>query len=470
MTSEKRPVYILGAGFSKAINSAMPISFELGQILRNDFPDEFTAYPKNQTFESWLSALSSPLPFLKEHELLERRAKSAVITQTIGDYLDKVSDTVSSEPAPPWLIDLVKIWHLQRAVVITFNYDLLVERAIQHAQLCELKNQTRAITGIDLAVPSPTREHLPRMDAIGGQIFSDQSFQIIKLHGSLNWYRTKGAPWDATSISAFDHQSFGIPTRDNWKGPSRQYRNLVRNIVPPVSDKSSHYNSNLTFALWEEARHALADASKLTLIGYSAPIEDVVTNELLRFTSEATEVEIVDKTPGSPDDPQSLISRTRQWNSNASMRFSGSDAIPQFVDFLLDEVAAESLCQDCLEERFPDLESTPIFTLSNLESFSFEQERLDPPEVPPSPDWFGLSWDHESTAFQLIAIQGPLVHLFDPSLITTTDFLSTVSEDQNLPVTYRDQRFSLRVIGLSQSPDPAMTHLVMVHHLGLQPR
>lgn len=57
-----RPVYVLGAGFSKAISDAMPVTNELGDELRVRLAGiEEPGFRMEQSFEDWLTLQITPL-------------------------------------------------------------------------------------------------------------------------------------------------------------------------------------------------------------------------------------------------------------------------------------------------------------------------------------------------------------------------------------------------------------------------
>src|SRR5699024_10071546 len=126
-----RPVYILGAGFSKAIHSSMPITNTLGEDIKRKLSNKVKIdFRTDKTFEAWLTSMMDDMPFLSPSEVLARKSEAALVTQTIAEILDAHQSTATQTYAPDWLLQLVRLWHAERAVVITFNYDCLVERAI----------------------------------------------------------------------------------------------------------------------------------------------------------------------------------------------------------------------------------------------------------------------------------------------------------------------------------------------------
>lgn len=317
----------------------MPTAYELGESIKESWPeDERTQLTfgadSGITFEGWLSAMSTRMPFLREFEVLQRRALALNLTEVLGDLLDDAQNRVSTSAAPKWLLELVKAWNSEGAKVITFNYDLLIERAVVTAGLKSVhKGSTKPteVDGTDIVYPAPP---IPfsggwgESDSVGA---FEESFQLIKLHGSLNWYASQGTAHDATTLAARDGRGFdgvaGI-TAGRTKVKTLYKRRL---ITPPVADKTAHYGTNLTLELWYAARLALQNASRVTLLGYSLPREDQVSTELLRELNESVGIEIVDLNPGVETDAGSISSRVALSGHRPTVRFSGANAIEQFA-------------------------------------------------------------------------------------------------------------------------------------------
>ncbi|MFC6352860.1 hypothetical protein ACFP6B_02985, partial [Rothia nasimurium] len=148
-----RPVYILGAGFSKTISDEMPITFELTELIKQQNPD-IAIDLGNMTFEQWLTIHSTDLPFLENYENTQRRSISEKITESVGDIIVERTDRASSVPCPEWLTELINIWHEEKAVVITLNYDTLVERAVNSANLIDYDGKS-TINSENIVHPSP---------------------------------------------------------------------------------------------------------------------------------------------------------------------------------------------------------------------------------------------------------------------------------------------------------------------------
>ncbi|MCE2448746.1 MAG: hypothetical protein J4F35_10285 [Candidatus Latescibacteria bacterium] len=123
-------VFLLGAGFSKAVSDDMPLLKELSSQIRgrlSNLPESLLTLGDN--IEIWLSYLSQPHPWLRESENLRNRALSLEITEEIKKVLDEKEQLAVLDECPSWLLTLTQHWHKNQAAVISLNYDTLVERA-----------------------------------------------------------------------------------------------------------------------------------------------------------------------------------------------------------------------------------------------------------------------------------------------------------------------------------------------------
>ncbi|MFS2242761.1 hypothetical protein [Microbacterium sp. OR16] len=188
-----RPVYVLGAGFSRAISEHMPLTDALGDAIRNQVGADNLPESINGSFEDWLTLLSTPLPFLEGYANTERRAIAERVTAAIAIELERCADLASRDAPPLWLSQLVALWHAERAVVLTFNYDTLVKRAVTTTEPIvdfDYDEAPLAVSGPQVVYPAPAA---PVGAAENPATFlTSDSLQLLKLHGSLNWYWAQG--------------------------------------------------------------------------------------------------------------------------------------------------------------------------------------------------------------------------------------------------------------------------------------
>ena len=193
MTS--RDVFILGAGFSKAISPRMPTMNELTDQVRRKIDNSELSLPVplldnenrgrdlDNNIELWMTYLSQSQPWLDESFNQYNRALATRIRRYIREVIDeRTVDSMSSRPA--WLDTLIKEWSLRRATVITLNYDTLVERAAQSLSFSEINNAEGIYSSqIYPLYFSNIMSRAVTLLSAG----SLDTFTYFKLHGSVNW-------------------------------------------------------------------------------------------------------------------------------------------------------------------------------------------------------------------------------------------------------------------------------------------
>jgi hypothetical protein len=126
-------VFVLGAGFSKAINTGMPVLSELTDGVSSTLGSWGIGIGHDleaiADVERWLSFLADPAPWLGSSEQGRNYALFGDVSRAIHEVLTAMEVTASVHSAPPWLFSLVRHWNSESATVITFNYDRLVELA-----------------------------------------------------------------------------------------------------------------------------------------------------------------------------------------------------------------------------------------------------------------------------------------------------------------------------------------------------
>jgi len=145
-----RDVFILGAGFSRAVSDRMPLTDELGNacLAFNDLRDAHgvpSAFSGGR-FETWLSSIAEAQPYQPEPRNLENQVLFVKFSDAIGQVLGLRMHEVLGGPPPRWLVKFVTAVHVRQASVITFNYDTLVECAdvLRHADCRHLRRSRRA--------------------------------------------------------------------------------------------------------------------------------------------------------------------------------------------------------------------------------------------------------------------------------------------------------------------------------------
>ncbi|KRF22911.1 hypothetical protein ASG91_16185 [Phycicoccus sp. Soil802] len=228
-------------------------------------------------FETWMSGVAEPQPYLSDEQNADNAALFVAATQALHDILVEREAQALAAPPKPWLLSLMRVLHATRADVITFNYDTLVERAALSAGLFDAEVGSYAnMESILDALPPPLTASYAMLAPT-----PMSSFRLMKLHGSLDTYWVRG---DATGSTIGR-----LRGERNWDGayPSNFERTKHAPgrqpfLVPPAAAKSAFYDNPITRQLWRNASEALSRADRVAVVGYSLPLTDLVTAGMLR--------------------------------------------------------------------------------------------------------------------------------------------------------------------------------------------
>ncbi|WP_298344094.1 hypothetical protein [Ferrimicrobium sp.] len=309
----RNDVFILGAGFSKAINDVMPVASELLEPILNELQNEYFEGPRgNEGFEQWLSRLAEPQPYLSADVNLERSAAFMKVSRAIAEVLTRREQGVLKDQLPEWFAKLLFAWHIRQATVISFNYDNLVEcgvntqylpmfdrypisvgdvlRRIPHLPPSRQSDDSRISTTVHGGVRSMAGDYLDQPEPW------ENTFRLIKLHGSISWY---WVPNDATGTTLQrwpDVGSFGAPPGNQLPRIRRDLPGREVFIAPPSSTKSRYLSNPVIRQLWSDALEKLQQADRVFILGYSMPTEDQAAMGLLLegLRQSGVEIHIVD--------------------------------------------------------------------------------------------------------------------------------------------------------------------------------
>lgn len=289
-------VFLLGAGFARAISPAMPLLQGLAKrVLANDrrrrtVPPEVVAMMQ-ENFAHALSYLEQAKPWVTEADNLRHRALFLEFSNEIARDLEvTVGDVMREmgEQIPRWLGQLIRHWHEHRCTVLTLNYDTLIETIA-----ATLPFDADRLTARQLYPPLLTDAGLRSSGS--GTAEPVESFRLLKLHGSTNWYYSGRR-------QAFGEPIFFVPplpVAPVRPAEQRQHEFRMKAVadkypflVPPVYDKTALLTHETIRALWFEGGDALKRARRVICMGYSLPESDLTMKHFLR-TSCASRAEVV---------------------------------------------------------------------------------------------------------------------------------------------------------------------------------
>ncbi len=325
MFEEYRRVFVLGAGFSKSFSSSVPTIQDLNNALFDTHAGHHDKYRQLRAFarryyemsnhreelrnlENLSTVIFAKVIFKNPEEELEFQLLRYQLLRFIYDntrviQIDQASDDV--------LVRFVRFCgkslddqNKEESVIITFNYDLILEQAYRKAYASK---SYPIFYGIDLNYYDARRK---------AQIDTPRLLEIIKLHGSFNWFRVKGSSSnDISSVYEVDEAEPGI------------HENDVPVFIPMAHNKELFLNGPLYSTLWAKAMRFLDKAEELVFIGYGFPQTDI--NNLVLFLNYKEKIRHVVVSYERPDHPN--LKRLQQMFGEGVVRNANAK------DFLMSE-------------------------------------------------------------------------------------------------------------------------------------
>ncbi|GAA1230202.1 hypothetical protein JOF42_000364 [Microbacterium phyllosphaerae] len=300
-TAGSRTAYVLGAGFSYAVSELMPMTDRLGAAVAEELglrgsvqvPDFAQS---GITFETWMSWLAEQQPYQSEAEHHEDLALYSLFTHALATVLDGFEQGVLADGLPSWLHTFVDLVHWQRDDILTFNYDTLLETALEAQLRVDTKGRVHAGS---VVAGFPSSKALMFNDG-RGHIEERDTFALYKLHGSVDWFAVSGDRSAATldRFATSDFANLGV------REMAIEGRDVF--LVPPTSTKSGYFDNPKTRYIWRKARAALQDADRVVLMGYSLPLTDAAMARMLWSVLPMGSQEIVIVNP-FPEDVRSHL-------------------------------------------------------------------------------------------------------------------------------------------------------------------
>ena len=270
MDTYKR-IYVLGSGFSKSISKNMPAMSGLSEELRkaedDKYPDlmEFIRNLSKKTngskeltsMEAVCSLILGRDIFYNSSVSLHYQILQNQLIHWLYEKIDTAAKTVDAdkeEALKKFILQCIYPKDGKKSLVITFNYDLLIERLF--ASLSDL----------------PCRlDYIIRLNNYFGETKTDSNkdiFPYLKPHGSFNWFRSPGSIICDTNNVYLSEEG----------GYSRNliHHNDIPVFVPMTFSKQSYLEGSFFNVLWNIAQRFLEMAEEIVFIGYGFPLTDLI--------------------------------------------------------------------------------------------------------------------------------------------------------------------------------------------------
>ncbi len=259
-------IFFFGAGFSKSLNNYYPTLAELSNyFLENGFIYENEKIYKDN-LEQLLTYLITPLPFKTREDILRDEASYLEKINKISKFFIELLKTKEIDKNNKYILNLSQYINDNKCTCITLNYDLLLE---------EILFLTHKIDSYDVFYKIPIKQIDERKNTKSnnygfnfyqGDFNINNNFvEIIKLHGSINWYCDQA--YSNSQIYSF------MEKVDRYK--DELFVDLKPLIIPPILDKTNNYNHILLRSLWKKAFKAIQKAKNIYIYGFSFPITDL---------------------------------------------------------------------------------------------------------------------------------------------------------------------------------------------------
>ncbi|EAK0450368.1 hypothetical protein YZ36_00045 [Campylobacter lari] len=259
----KNDVFFFGAGFSKSLNNSYPTLAELSKyfIEQGHIYNNEKIYQEN--IEQLLTYLIAPLPFKTKEEILRDEASYLEKINIINSFFINLHNVKSIDINNEDIKILSKFINQNKSTCITLNYDLLLEQILSKNTLyeCFYKFPINSLS-------SRGRElHHRVFTPLKDDLFKQHTPEIIKLHGSINWYHNRSI--SNSQIYIYDNQHAPEYYLDMLKIDMHPL------IIPPILDKTSNYNHTIMQALWMKAFNAIIKAKNIYIYGFSFLLSDL---------------------------------------------------------------------------------------------------------------------------------------------------------------------------------------------------
>lgn len=276
--SKIKTVYVVGAGFSAGLGYPLTANLlvEVWPMLRPDLqrrlrkviefhhpnfrPARNTSFPYIETL---LTEISVNLDMFGASRRIEGSFRRDELREIQAELLTDIAHwfhgLYEKAQKVPWLEKVTALIRQERATVISFNWDLILDHGLFDGQI------------------GPSMYGLGAADRPGPC--------LLKPHGSLNWYlgtqaqpikdtkkvRIHPGKGKSTEVWAF------LPPRDVKTSNERMYTPF---IVPPTFVKD--FSHPVSAELWRQCAEALNIASRIVFLGYSLPEADLQARFIFR--------------------------------------------------------------------------------------------------------------------------------------------------------------------------------------------
>ncbi|HEA8165100.1 TPA: SIR2 family protein, partial [Campylobacter coli] len=186
----------------------------------------------------------------------------------ISKFFIELLKTKEIDKNNKYILNLSQYINDNKCTCITLNYDLLLEEML----FLTLDKKVSKDNVYNIFYKMPIKEINERKET-EQNTFSNffqsnldngrkNSTEIIKLHGSINWYCDQIYKNSQIYFSKYENNTY-------------LKEDLRALIIPPILDKTNNYNHIVMQSLWKRAYEAIKNAKNIYIYGFSFPITDL---------------------------------------------------------------------------------------------------------------------------------------------------------------------------------------------------
>lgn len=297
--TQKKSVFVLGSGFSKSFAQHMPTMPDLTDRL---FQLKNPSYENLTGFVQDLYAKSNKLKDIRNIENIATIIFSKQIFKDFEEKMDyeklkfellkfiynEIQHPRVNEKKKNTLYDFLKYCAFrpprdnQRFSIFSFNYDLILEDVLK------VKNDQDSE---DIEINYGLKfERYENQVGFTAEKDSDYQVELLKLHGSFNWFRAKGSESnDIRNIYLVDdtERMYSIHVKD------------IPTYIPMSDVKPLFLRGTLYNTLWAKAIDQLNKCDEIYFIGYGFPQTDLNDLDLwLEYKEKIKYINIEEKGEG----------------------------------------------------------------------------------------------------------------------------------------------------------------------------
>jgi len=232
-------------------------------------------YYKKLTKHDKTLIYKTPVPYLKGFTIYELKSALRFIVHHVLDLLLEENLKPNKKA-----INKMSTFFKENDIIISFNYDLLVENMLWEQKLW-----------------NPFDGYGIPFKKVANKYSTKSKIQLLKIHGSINW-RSQNELFNPDLELITEHPFMDKSLFEGMKISKSKYDKekyplypLNPRVILPTFVKTPQYDWEMK--LIKNARDACREAEEVYILGYSVPVADYITNLLFMDMNKNVEIFII---------------------------------------------------------------------------------------------------------------------------------------------------------------------------------